>query len=96
MLTVSQVAQRLNVSRRLVYSLAAKCELTSYRFGTALRFDEGDVEAYVEASRTAAPQSQVRLRPSQAIKLCAADPEHELVRYFRDAGIKLRSAPAQK
>lgn len=46
MLTAAQVAPLLGLSVRAVYDLARKGHLTHYRFGTAVRFDARDLEAY--------------------------------------------------
>ena len=50
MLTVKDVAKRLNVSARLVYALAGK-KFPCYRFESALRFKEEEIEAYIESCK---------------------------------------------
>jgi excisionase family DNA binding protein len=45
MLTVAQVAERLNVSERLVRRWIADSELAAYRAGRSIRIREADAEA---------------------------------------------------
>lgn len=56
LLTVKAVAERLNVSARMVYALAGR-KLPCYRIGSALRFRLEDIDAYLEScrSRSATP-----------------------------------------
>jgi excisionase family DNA binding protein len=54
MLRVADVAERLGVSVALVYELAAKGKISSYRIGLgrgALRFKGEDVETYLQMCR---------------------------------------------
>lgn len=54
MLTVKQVAERLNVSPSTVYDLAASGKLSCHRIGSrgrgTLRFTEAQVEAYLAST----------------------------------------------
>lgn len=54
LLTVPQVAERLGVSPALVYQLVTQGRLACYRIGPrrgVIRFEESDVEAYLESCR---------------------------------------------
>jgi len=46
MLTATDAAQALGVSKRHLYALAAKGLVPCYRFGSAVRFDAADLDAY--------------------------------------------------
>lgn len=48
LLTVKEVAARLTISESSVYRLLKAGDLPSIKIGGALRFDEQDVEAYIE------------------------------------------------
>ena len=54
MLTATEAAQALGVSKRHLYALAAKGLLPCYRFGSAVRFDPQDIEAYKQSCRSPA------------------------------------------
>jgi excisionase family DNA binding protein len=72
MLTATEAAQALGVSKRHLYALAAKGLLPCYRFGGAVRFDAADLDAYKASCRSAstpaisggATFSTARLGPS--------------------------------
>ena len=53
LLTTSQVAKILQVSEAHVYVLAKKGELPSVRFGRVVRFDEDELDAFIQAHKTA-------------------------------------------
>jgi excisionase family DNA binding protein len=53
LLTVKQAAQTLAVSPRLVYKLVKSGQLQGVRVGSAVRFMESDLWAYVAANRSA-------------------------------------------
>lgn len=55
MLTAANVATMLGISRTLVYDLARRGTLVSYRFGDAVRFAVEDVEAYRVKRHLCAP-----------------------------------------
>lgn len=60
MLTVHDVAQRLNVSVACVYALVASNELPHVRIGTrrgTIRISEDDLEVFINARRRATPPS---------------------------------------
>jgi excisionase family DNA binding protein len=46
-LTVSDVAELLNISERQVYKLAASNRIPSFRLGGSVRFDPSDVAAWL-------------------------------------------------
>lgn len=65
LLTVTDVQQRLNVSRACVYSLIAEGKLPCVRIGVGrgtIRVDEAELEAFVEKCRTVPTPSR---KPSQ-------------------------------
>lgn len=52
MITVSEVASRLNVSNRTVQNWIDKGLLTAYQFSKEYRIKEEDFEAFLEKSKT--------------------------------------------
>ena len=54
MLTATEAAQALGVSKRHLYQLAAAKKIACYRFGSAVRFDPQDIEAYKQSCRSPA------------------------------------------
>ena len=56
LLTVQDVAGRLNISVSLVYKLITNGEIKSVRFGGAVRVMSTDLEAYVQSSRSSHQQ----------------------------------------
>lgn len=52
LLTVQELAVRLGVSRRWVYSQVENNGLPAYRLGRALRFDEAAVDSWLARKRT--------------------------------------------
>jgi len=56
MLTAKQIAQRLNLSPRFIYDLAARGVLPCHRFGGSVRFAEADVEAYIASCKVVVRQ----------------------------------------
>lgn len=74
MLTATEAADALGVSKRHLYALAAKGLLPCYRFGSAVRFDAADLDAYKASCRSAstpatiagATFSTARLEPSES------------------------------
>jgi len=51
LLKVSEVADRLGLSQRKIWSLASEGALPKVRIGAAVRFDPRDVDALIEQSR---------------------------------------------
>lgn len=48
MLSITQVANRLNVSRQMVHKLIVKGKLKAYRVGNLWRIFEKDLDKYLE------------------------------------------------
>ena len=83
-----QAAAFLSLSTRKVYDLAASGELACYRFGTAIRFEQSDLEAYKQKCRFPAIT-----RAAGSTNLTASSPApgaNALTDYFRKAGRKSR------
>lgn len=83
MLTAHEAAERLKISARKVYALAASGELACHRFGASVRFDTADLDAYKTACRLPATT-----RAAGSTSLTASSPEQGsgLTDYFRKAG----------
>ena len=65
MLTVSQVAERLNVSQSIVYSLVDKGLIVCHRIGLgrgAIRISEEDLARYLKSCRDANSSSGPKLK----------------------------------
>lgn len=92
MLTAAQAAAELGISRRLVYALAQRGELPSYRFGDALRFATSDLAAYKESCRSAGTPETSAGATSSTVSLQVAGTG--LAAYFRKAGVKPRLTPS--
>ena len=56
MLTAKQVAERLNMSLSLVYTLLNSDELDSYRINSAYRVSEEQVREFLESKRKVRPK----------------------------------------
>ena len=52
MLDAKAVAGMLGLSERTVYELAKSGRLHCYRFGSAVRFEESDIEEYKKSCRS--------------------------------------------
>ena len=50
-LTAAQVAKRFQVSKSHVYIMAKKGKLPSVQFGRVIRFDEGEIVAFIRAHK---------------------------------------------
>src|SRR3990172_844029 len=90
MLTASEVASVLHISARKVYELAASGQLASHRFGSAVRFEPADIEAYKQSCRSPAT-TRAAGSTSSTVKFQGLE-ESALTSYFRKAG----RAPKQK
>ena len=58
LLTVRQAAERLGVSRSMVYALVANKALSCHRVGRCIRFSEGQMQEFLascESERNASP-----------------------------------------
>ena len=53
-LTLTQVAQILGVSERTVYRLMEKKELHPFKMGKSWKFEQADIDAYIQRLRNAA------------------------------------------
>lgn len=65
-LTAREAAQRLKISARKVYALAASGELATHRFGAAVRFSIPDLDAYVQKCRSPATTRAAVVKPEKA------------------------------
>lgn len=90
MLTAREAAERLKLSTRKVYQLAAAGEIASHRFGAAVRFDPADLDEYKSRCR-----SPATTRAAGSSNLTASLPgsESALTAYFRKAGRVPRRTP---
>ena len=62
MLTATEAAQALGVSKRHLYQLASAKKIACYRFGSAVRFDPQDIEAYKAQCRSPATTAGLPVR----------------------------------
>lgn len=63
-LIAQEVADRLSISFKTVYSLAKQGCLRSYKFGRLVRFDQDDVDDYIKKSqRVPQPNPKVTAGP---------------------------------
>lgn len=92
MLTAAQVAQMLGISRRLVYDLATRGVVPSYRFEGALRFEPADVEQYKKSCLSNGIQgtSVGASTSSASLKVAVTG----LADFFRAAGVKPKLTPS--
>lgn len=88
MLTATQAAQVLGVSKRTIYTLAAKGLLPCYRIGSVIRFEQADLDAYKASCRSASTPA-INAGDFSSIARQAAG-ESALLNYFREAGIAPR------
>lgn len=90
MLRAAEAAERLGLSPRTIYALAAAGELPCYRFGAAVRFDPADLDAYKLKCRSAAT---TRAAGSTNLTVSSPAGESALQSYFRRAGRAPRHSP---
>jgi excisionase family DNA binding protein len=77
MLTVTQVAERLNLSKQSVYALVDSGDLASHRFGKrrgSIRISEADLEAYITASRQEKVEKPIRRTSRPRLKHISLPP----------------------
>ena len=77
MLTVTQVAERLNLSKQCVYALIDSGELASHRFGKrrgTIRISEADLNEYVTASRQEMAEKPIRRASRPRLKHISLPP----------------------
>jgi excisionase family DNA binding protein len=93
MLTATDVARQLGVSRRHVYALAERGELQAYRFGDAVRFAPEDLAAYIERCRS----TSTKPAAAGATNSTAALMDHDaaLRSYFRRLGVAPKPKPTR-
>ena len=53
MLTANEVAERLRVSKQTITVLVRKGELKAVRVGNLLRFEESDIEEFIDRAKGA-------------------------------------------
>ncbi len=92
MLKAAQVAASLGISRRMVYDLHKDGKLRGYRFGSALRFDPDDVEAYKRLCLSdGTPETSGGGSSSTAsLKVAVTG----LADFFRGVGVKPKLTPS--
>lgn len=95
-ITAREAADRLGLSRRTIYALAASGTLACYRFGGSVRFDTDDLDDYRKSCRSASMPAT----SAGAITLTAQlqAPGSALAAYFQKAGVvpKRKSSTASK
>ena len=69
MLTVKQVAERLGISRGLVYKLVRAGELGSHRIGAAIRIAEDQLREYLDKARAGNEASPFEIRTFRHLDL---------------------------
>ena len=68
MLTVKEVAQRLNVSQSCIYQLVESGRIPHHRIGLgrgAIRFSDADIESFLSNSRNLASDDRATSRPTR-------------------------------
>lgn len=94
LITARQAAQRLGLSPRKIYELAATGRLPSFRFDDAIRFDPQDLETYRESCRSTTTRSSSAGATNSAVSLM--DSDEELQNYFRRRGLLKKQKPTAK
>lgn len=69
MMTVNEVAERLNVSPGLIYKLIASGELVPYRIAGAIRISEEELTEYLENCRGGRTDTLAPPRQRKHLKL---------------------------
>ncbi len=85
MLKVPEAAERLGLSARKVYDLAASGRLASYRFDGSVRIDPIDVEAYKTSCRS--HTQRVTVAGTSNLTASLREPGNALTAFFRKAGV---------
>lgn len=86
-LTVKEAAQRLKISARKMYALAASGEIAAHRFGATVRFAPADLHAYVAKCRSPATTP---VSGTTNLTASSMDPDSALTAYFRKARLARR------
>ena len=68
MLTVKEVAERLNLSSSKVYQLVSEGRLSHHRFDGAIRFAEEQIQDYLEETRQEPVPRQRKTDPRPRLK----------------------------
>ena len=91
-----QASAFLGISSRQVYELAAKGLLPCYRFGSAVRFEQADLDVYKQSCRSAS--TPVTSAGATFSTGKSGTSESALLAYFREAGVapKRKSSTASK
>lgn len=53
LLTIKEASIFLNIKEKTLYSLAAKKQIPHYRIGKIIRFNQGELEAWLESKKVA-------------------------------------------
>jgi len=51
MMTVAEVAKKLNVAKKTIYNWSKNGEIPSYQIGQGLRFDKSEIEEWLKNKR---------------------------------------------
>jgi excisionase family DNA binding protein len=67
LLDIKQVQEKLGVSERTIFRLIEKGDLTGFKVGRAWRFEESDIDLYIDRQRQKARESiQQDIEPDAA------------------------------
>src|SRR3546814_4688023 len=95
MLSVEQAAQRMGVSRRTVYDLAAPAgPIPATRIGRRVLFSEVDIQEYLASCRHTEIKREVATFLNSTARLKAS--ESALQSYFQERGRKPKLTPDRK
>lgn len=64
LMTVEQVADKLQISRLTLYSLINTGKITAVKFGRILRFQVAEIERFIEDSQTKNEPEEVQDTPA--------------------------------
>jgi excisionase family DNA binding protein len=64
-LTLTQVAQILGVSERTIYRLMEKKELHPFKMGKSWKFDQADIDAYIQRLRETSEEKSEEVKPEE-------------------------------
>ena len=88
MLNAKEAAERLGISRGMIYALAAPTDpIPCQRIGRTVRFEIEDIDAYKESCRHAPAKQKVAGVSTMTISYSTPG-ESGLVSHFRKAGIE--------
>jgi excisionase family DNA binding protein len=71
-MSTGEAARRLGVTVRTLYRLIDEAELPAYKFGRVIRLQEGEIEAFIRASRIE-PGSLEHLYPESKREISETD-----------------------